>query len=456
MNPIEDMVTGLSNRRSFMSVLRQQVGLGNDRRSNVGLLVVDIAGFSRINAIHGFDAGDQILKELGSRLRQVARPQDYVARIGDDRFALVLVQVLNAGHMELAARKLFRLLELPFECGALRCKIVVTVGAALCPAHASQSDHLLRVAEQALADARANGLPYQVAPDRASDGGIPEHWDLELELGSALERGDIALHYQPKVNVADRRLVGAEALMRWTHRVRGSVSPDLFIPIAEQTGQIRSMTAWALNTSLRHARQWPGGGLSVAVNVPPQMIARHDLPELVENALNLWGGDDTRLVLEITERSLVADYRHSSAVLARIRDMGVRISVDDFGTGYSCLAYFRDIPADELKIDRSFIRGLLDDTASADITTLIIDLAHRFGMSVVGEGVENEATFQALARMGCDTVQGYHFSPALSADAFSRYVADGRGASGLGTRPSSAGAPDPSVILGPGACSSAG
>ena len=456
MNPIEDMVTGLRNRRSFMLLLRQQVGLANDRRSNVGLLVVDIAGFSRINATHGFNAGDQILKELGSRLKQVARQQDYVARIGDNRFALVLVQVMNTGHMDLAARKLVRLLELPFECGASRCKIVLTVGAALCPIHASQSDHLLRVAEQALAGARAIGLPYQLAPDLGSGGGIPEYWDLEVELGSALERGDVSLHYQPKLKVADRSLVGAEALMRWDHRARGAVSPDLFIPIAEKTGQIRSMTAWALNTSLRHAQQWQGPPLSVAVNVPAQMIARHDLPELVENALSLWGGDDTRLVLEITERSLVADYRHSSAVLSRIRALGVRISIDDFGTGYSCLAYFRDIPADELKIDRSFVLGLLHDTASADITTLIIDLAHRFGMSVVGEGVEDEATFQALAQMGCDTVQGYHFSPALNADAFARYVADACGNSGLPTPASRAGAPDPSAILRTGARSSAG
>jgi len=195
----------------------------------------------------------------------------------------------------------------------------------------------------------------------------------------------------------------------------------------------------------------------VAVNVPAQMIARHDLPDLVENALQLWGSSGVQLVLEITERSLVADHRHSFAVLSRIRDLGVRISIDDFGTGYSCLAYFKDIPADELKIDRSFVRSLLDDAASADITTLIIDLAHRFGLSVVGEGVEDEATFQALARMGCDVVQGYLFSPAVNPDAFSRWASAAlTPAEAAHPGAQAAGAMHASAILATGARSSAG
>lgn len=276
-----------------------------------------------------------------------------------------------------------------------------------------------------------------------------------MELRNAVDSGQMSMSYQPKLRVADRGLVGAEALMRWQHRSRGAVSPEVFIPVAEKTGQICSITAWALNMALRHAGQWGGDPLSVAVNVPAQMIARHDLPDLVDNALQLWGRSDTQLVLEITERSLVADHRHSFAVLSRIRDLGVRISIDDFGTGYSRLAYFKDIPVDELKIDRSFVSGLLIDEASVDITTLIIDLAHRFGMSVVGDGVEDADTFQLLSRMGCDMVQGYLFSPALSPDAFLRHAADA--ASLVGTAGSAEpGELSPSAILGPGARSSAG
>jgi diguanylate cyclase (GGDEF)-like protein len=423
MSALEDGLTGLRSRRSFMDLLRRHLGLANARQERLGLLVVDINAFSRINATHGFDLGDQVLVHVAHALQQVARPQDYAARIGDNRFALILTRVMNQGHVALAMQKLSRLLELPFETGAKSFRVPITVGAALCPVHATQADHLLRQAEQAVVGARAAGLERQFAPDHDRGSGISEFWDLELELNGAIERGDMTLHYQPKLCVRERRVLGAEALMRWHHRGRGMVPPDVFIPIAEQTGQIRPMTAWALNCALRQAGEWGGGQpLSVSVNVPPQLIARHDLPDLVDNALQLWGRSDVQLVLEITERSLVVEPRHCFGVLSRIRDLGVKISIDDFGTGYSCLAYFKDIPADELKIDRSFVRGLLDQPACADITSLVIDLAHRFGLSVVAEGVEDEATLQALARLGCDVAQGYHFSPALRSDLFVQWL----------------------------------
>jgi len=428
MTSIEDDLTGLHNRRSFMSLLRRHIGLANDRQMNLGLVVVDIDGFARINATHGFDFGDRVLVHLAKLLREVGRPQDYVARIGDNRFALVLTRVMNKGHVELAIQKLFRLLDLPFEAGTTRLKLLVTTGAALCPIHASHADYLLRQAEMAIEAARAIGQHSMFAPDNDIAAGLSEFWDLEIELIGAVDRGEIVLHYQPKLRAADRQPIGAEALMRWHHRARGLVSPDLFIPIAEQTGQIRAMTMWALNTALHQASEWHGGSLSVAVNVPAELVARHDLPELVENALRLWGRDGIQLVLEITERSLVTDPKHSFTILSQIRELGVKISIDDFGTGYSCLAYFKDIPADELKIDRSFVCGLLDEPACADITALIIDLAHRFGLSVVAEGVEDEATYLALLQRGCDVMQGYYFGKAMPSDEFARWLAQSTGA----------------------------
>jgi diguanylate cyclase (GGDEF)-like protein len=431
MLSIEDELTGLHNRRSFMSLLRRHIGMANDRQTNLGLVVIDIDGFARINATHGFDFGDRVLLHLAKLLGEVARPRDYVARIGDNRFALILPGVMNKGHVELAVQKLFRLLDLPFETGTTRLKVPVTAGAALCPMHASHADYLLRQAEQSVVAARATGQRSMFAPDQGVDTRLSEFWDLEIELIGAVERGEMALHYQPKLRTSDRQPIGAEALMRWHHRARGLVSPNLFIPIAEQTGQIHAMTAWALNTALRHAGDWRVGPMSVAVNVPAEMVARHDLPDLVENAMRLWGRAGVQLALEITERSLV-DPKHSFTILSRIRDLGVKISIDDFGTGYSCLAYFKDLPVDELKIDRSFVRGLLNDPACADLTSLIIDLAHRFGLSVVAEGIEDEATFLALAELGCDVVQGHHFGEAMSADVFARWLAEP--ARGAGTR----------------------
>jgi diguanylate cyclase (GGDEF)-like protein len=424
MSTIEDELTGLHNRRSFLALLRRHIGFANDRKTNLALLVVDIDGFARLNAAHGYDFGDDALKHVAKQLREVTRAQDYAARIGDNRFALILPGVMNMGHAELAVQKLFRLLEVPFDGGKAKVRMTATVGAAVCPMHASQAEFLLRQAEKSLELARGTGQRWLFPPESEEDRRFSEFWDLEIELDGAVQRGETYLVYQPKLRLLDLQTVGAEALMRWQHRSRGLVSPAHFIPIAEQTGQIKGMTIWALNSALRHASEWkvPHGQFGIAVNVPAELVGQDDLPDLVENALKLWEAPDVQLVLEITERSLVMDPRHSFRILSRIRDLGVKISIDDFGTGYSCLAYFKDIPADELKIDKSFVAGLLIDASCADITSLIIDLAHRFGMSVVAEGVEDEETLDALRRRNCDVVQGHLFAKALMLDEFNDWL----------------------------------
>lgn len=425
MASIEDELTGLHNRRSFLTLLRRHISFANERKTNLALIVADIDGFARLNAAHGYDFGDQALKHVAKQLREVIRAQDYAARIGDNRFALILPGVMNIGHAELAVQKLFRLLEVPFKGDQATVRMTATVGVAVSPLHASQAEFLLRQAEKSLELARNTGQRWLFPPDAEEDRGFSEFWDLEIELEGAVQRAETFLVYQPKLHLPDLRPIGAEALMRWRHRTRGLISPAQFIPIAEQTGQIKNMTIWALNSALRHAGEWkhPHGNFSVAVNVPAELVGQDDLPDLVENALNLWGTPDVQLVLEITERSLVMDPRHSFRILSRIRDLGVKISIDDFGTGYSCLAYFKDIPADELKIDKSFVAGLLIDASCADITSLIIDLAHRFGMSVVAEGVEDEETLESLRRRHCDVVQGHLFAKAMELEDFERWLA---------------------------------
>jgi diguanylate cyclase (GGDEF)-like protein len=424
MSSLEDELTGLHNRRSFLTLLRRHVGFANERKSNVALIVVDIDGFARLNAAHGYEFGDRALRHVATQLREVIRGQDYAARIGDNRFALILPGLMNLGHAELAVQKLFRLLEVPFRDDQATVRMTATAGVAMCPVHATQAEFLLRQAEKSLEHARGTGHRWQFPPDMEDDRGFSEFWDLEIELEGAVQRAETFLVYQPKLRLPDLRPVGAEALMRWQHRTRGLVSPEQFIPIAEQTGQIKGMTIWALNSALRHASEWqhPHGRFSIAVNVPAELVGQDDLPDLVENALNLWAVPDVQLVLEITERSLVVNPRHSFRILSRIRDLGVKISIDDFGTGYSCLAYFKDIPADELKIDKSFVAGLLIDASCADITSLIIDLAHRFGMSVVAEGVEDEETLESLRLRHCDVVQGHLFSKALVLDEFTAWL----------------------------------
>lgn len=413
---LTDTLTGLNNRRGFLSLLRRHIGYANDRRNLLALVVCDIDGFVQINGTSGYAFGDEVLKYVAAQLGDVARKFDHCARIGDNRFALLLPSVLNSGHAELAVQKLFRLLEVPIESGEHRLKVAVSAGAALCPTHATHPEYLLRIAELALASARLQGRRYLFAQDQSESTPLSDMWDLELNLATALERGELAMHYQPQVRLSDMSVTGFEALMRWHSPSRGTVPPSLFMPIAERTGQTKKMTIWALNTVLRQAAQWKrdAGPLTVSLNVPGALTSQRDLPELIENALNLWASDSIRLVLEITEDSLM-EREQALDILERIRALGVRISIDDFGTGYSCLAYFKNIPVDELKIDKSFVSSLLTDEASSDITSLIIDLAHRFDMSVVAEGIEAPETLDALRAAGCDVAQGFLFGKGMPA-----------------------------------------
>lgn len=411
-----DPVTGLADRCGFLDLLAQFIDAGGDT-SAIGLLIVDIDRFTQINVAYGYGIGDQVLRHLAGRLQEVARSQDRAARIGDNRFALILPGLRNRGHGELAAQKLLRLLEAPFEHEDIRLRLPATIGGALCPQHAVHAADLLAKAELALAMARHEGQRYRFAPDAPGAGTLSDQWDMELELANAIDRGELSMFYQPQVRISDRAVIGVEALMRWKNRHRGMVPPDVFIPLAERTGHIRKMTLWAMNTVLRQCSQWQHrwGPLSVSVNVPSELVAHNDLPEMVQNALQLFGSDALRPMIEITERSLMVGDR-ALTQLHRIRDLGVRVSIDDFGTGYSCLAYFHKVPASELKIDKSFVSRLLTDTASADITMLIIDLAHRFGLDVVAEGVEDQATMDKLQSAGCDVVQGYFFAKPMPAE----------------------------------------
>ncbi|RAP56120.1 bifunctional diguanylate cyclase/phosphodiesterase [Oleiagrimonas sp. MCCC 1A03011] len=415
----KDLLTDLPSRRSFLRRLAQHIVRACETGHKMALIVVDVAGFTQINIAHGYEAGDRVLRHLARQMQHAARERDFTARIGDNRFALVLSDVLNHGHVELAIHKLLRLLDTPVEVGERQVSLRIKAGAALCPEHASHAEHLLRRAETALLTARREHADYHVLDPEATSGiELSEQWQLEMEFESAIERGELHMHYQPQVHLRSGRTVGAEALMRWDRRDGQDVSPELFIPIAERAGKIKKLTIWALNTALRQAGEWPveHGPLSIALNLPSELAIQPDLPELVQNALQLWGKPHIQLVLEISEHSLM-DRHRGRDILLQLRELDVRISIDDFGTGYSCLAYFKSIPADELKIDKSFIGELLSDAASLDITVLIIELAHRFGLNVVAEGVENTRTLHVLRNHGCEIGQGYLFGRSMSAEA---------------------------------------
>ncbi len=425
---MKDPVTSLFNRQQFLHILEQEINEANEHRTTIGLLVADIRAFSRINRTHGYSCGDRTLQAFADILSRICRSQDQAARIGDNLFALILPGIMNSGHAELAAFKIQRLLDAPIQLEHKTIHCTANIGIALCPDHATGPDILLREAEDALQRARQTDQPVYVAETR-NDDEISDVWDIELELQDSIKESRLHAWLQPKVSLTTGKPTGAEALVRWDSPGRGLCPPDVFMPVAESTGFIKPLTTWMLNSALRLSSGWTKqwGELEVSVNIPPRILEQPDFSDLVMSTWELWKPAGIHLCLEILEQSFAGDTASVFSKLKALRDEGIKIAIDDFGTGYSSLAYFRDIPADQLKIDRSFVQGLLDDRANANIVSLVIDLAHRFGLSVVAEGVEDRKTLAMLQKMGCDSVQGFVFSRPMPAHEFENWLRDYRG-----------------------------
>lgn len=420
---MNDRLTGLYDRPRFFQLLNSMVQNAVELSAPMALLVIDLQRFHKINRNFGHDTGDAVLKAVAEVLKQVSRPGDYLARIGDDQFALLLDRVANIGHAQLAAMKVQRLLDLPISVGerTIRCQAVI--GISLCPAHASTATALLQSAELALAEAKYQEQPFGF-PKVREEGELPENWDIEVSLGDAIARSELQVYFQPKISLETGEPTGAEALVRWHNPSRGVLSPMEFLPVAEAIGFLKPMTIWMLNSALRLSGEWTEqwGRLSVSVNIPPNILAQPDFVDLVMSAEKLWQRENVTLCLEVLEQSLISDIETVFEKLNRLRSLGVKIAIDDFGTGYSSLAYFRDIPTDQLKIDQSFIRGLKGDKANRHIVSLIIDIAHRFELQVVAEGVEERDVALYLKRKGCDLAQGYYFAKPMPAQAFADWL----------------------------------
>ena len=404
----QDRLTELNDRISFMTLIKRQCEQSFIMGSTLGVLVVDITCFRKINAVFGYKAGDAVLVHLARTLERVGRKRDLMARFGDNQFAMILPGLMNVGHAVLAAAKVLRHMEVPFTIDNHQIKVEVTVGIAVYPDHGKEGEVLLHNAEQALHQARASGAPYAVLNSEKRD----ESWvgmDIEFDLQSAVSGGELELFYQPKLDLRSNVPIGAEALMRWNSPARGHILPDEFILIAEQSGLIMDMTQWAINTALRESQEWPRrwDSFSVAVNLSARVLNDPILIDLLGGSLGIWEANADDLILEVTESSAMADPDSSFEVFRRIKELDAKISLDDFGTGFSSLAYFRNIPADELKLDKSFVKDMVHNPSDRHIAKLVIDLAHGFDLTVVAEGVEDAETYDLLAKLGCDYAQGY-------------------------------------------------
>lgn len=384
----------------------------------VGILVVRVGALRRVILGGGYDAGDRLLETVAACLGTVVRAGDAFARLGDQDFVLLLADILNPAQLILAANKVLRTLQGHPALAAAANEF--RIGIARAPEHGSGAEQLLLGAERAVALAEQRSTTVESYTAKLSSD-TADGWVTAIRLAGAIERGELDLHYQRKIHLASGELAGLEALSRWKCADLGFVSPAVFIPIAERSNDIEKLTWSNLNAVLRQLGIWKTEGVDtcVAINVSAGCLRAADLSERVHRALGLWNVSPASLTLEVTESTAMSDCARSFAILAELRSLGVRVSIDDFGTGYSSFAYFRTLPADELKIDRSFIANLSSSAADRLVIRTIIDLAHNFNLRVVAEGIEDAETAKVLTDMQCDIGQGYYFArPVPATDVF--------------------------------------
>jgi diguanylate cyclase (GGDEF)-like protein len=424
----EDGLTALPNRSMFNEQLTQAVRLARRAGQPLAVLLFDMDRFKAINDTLGHPVGDQALREVGLRVREVLRDSDVVARLGGDEFAVLLASGSSEHAMRVVADKILKALEAPLVVEGQTMDIAASIGIARFPEHGEDANALLRAADVAMYVAKRAKSGYAVY-DPAHDERRQEYLTLLGELRRAVEAGELVLHYQPKLQIADNRVTSVEALVRWRHPQRGFVPPSEFIPFAEQTGYISAITRWVLAHAIEQAGEWhrAGRGLRVCVNVSPRDLRQEDvLLSFIAGALASAELPAGLLCLEVTESGLMDDPRSCQSTLRKLRELGVATSIDDYGTGYSSLVYIKQLAVNELKIDRAFVSGMEADRRNAAIVRSTIELGHNLGLYVVAEGVETDHEIAELRRFGCDAVQGFRCARPMSAESLGTWLAGSR------------------------------
>jgi diguanylate cyclase (GGDEF)-like protein len=412
---ITDDLTSLPNRRLFMRRADEAIAMSERTGEPIALLILDLDHFKELNDSLGHHAGDLLLREVGPRLRPHLRDTDTLARLGGDEFGLVLSPSDEDRAAKVAGR-LHDALKVPFEVEGLRLLVTGSIGVALFPSRAADTERLMQHADIAMYQAKETHSPFQIY-ESGRNLHTREHLALIGELPEAIQDGQLELHFQPKAETLGRRIVGVEALVRWRHPTRGLIAPDLFVPLMERAGLGRELTSWVLEGALSECRAWRDRGheLHVAVNVTVADMIDSGLPADVADALEHHGLPPEALMIELTETSFLHDPLRAQQVLLGLRELGVGVALDDFGTGYSSLTHLKTLPVTEVKIDRSFVASMGSDPTDAAIVGSTIQLAHKLGLHVVAEGVEDDATWAHLVALGCELTQGYYVSPPLPA-----------------------------------------
>ncbi|MCP5278516.1 MAG: EAL domain-containing protein [Thiobacillus sp.] len=421
-----DILTELPNRAQLTERLHKMVERARRDNQLLALVFLDLDGFKLLNDRHGHAMGDRILVMVAQRLKQVVRSTDVVARLGGDEFAMALSGLPNMDEIECVAERVLSLSAAPFEIDGQQYTLTASLGVTVFPFDSADTETLLRHADQAMYQAKQAGRNRFHLFDAEQDQQAQTRRQLLHRLGEALGREELVLHYQPKVNLRTGQVMGMEALLRWQHPERGLLSPGEFLPQAEHDELIVDIGEWVTRKALSQIMAWDrmGCALSISVNLAARQLLRKDFVDCVRACLNDYPEvKPGRLEMEILESAALENTRHVREVIEACREMGVGFALDDFGTGYASLAYLRDIPADVMKIDQSFVRDILEDSDDLTLVEGVIGLATAFRRTVVAEGVETAEQGVLLMRLGCDIVQGYGISRPMPAEDVPAWVA---------------------------------
>ena len=401
---------------SLFEMMQPHVAASLGESRSLGVLMLSVQGLRQFNIQHGYESGERLVARVRALVAEALRPGDVVAQVGPGDFIVMLPGIRDANHALLAASRVLRQFEQTLDVNGRPVLASVAIGAAVCPEHGETPDALCRQAEAALVEARASADRMAMSPGLGPSGAIDP-----AELRDAIATGQLEMHLQAIWDLKAGRICGAESLARWQHPERGAISPAVFVPMAESTGMISEFTRWSIHASLQHAVEARRRGLAlpISINLSAAAMAERGMVEHLLGALRLWSVPSDAVVIEVTETAIIADFEKGADILGRLSDEGVLISIDDFGVGNASFAYLRQFPATELKIDRSFVTGMLGNVRSMQLVKAMIDFAHHVGLRVVAEGVEDRSTLQRLAELECDHAQGWVIGyPKPAADFF--------------------------------------
>ena len=403
-----DSLTGLANRSLFERELHSAIIAASADQSSVGVLLIDLIDFRHVNNCYGHAVGDELLRQVAGRLAASTPDVALPARFGGDDFAVLMPGLRQKDAPVVLARQLVDAVQEPFDIEGNAVSLMCSIGIASFPRHAGNADILLRRAEAALESASRTAVGVAVYA-REEDQFNPRRLTLLGQLRRAINDGDLTLHYQPKLSLRTNTIESVEALVRWPHPDHGLIPPGEFIGLAEQTGLIRPLTVWAIGEALRQVQRFRDAGedIRIALNLSARDLQDPRLPIAIEKEVGDCGLGCSSLEFELTESAVMADPVRALETLQQLSELGFNLCIDDFGTGYSSLSYLQRLPADEVKIDQSFVKDMVHDEYDRAIVRATIDLGHQLHMSVVAEGVEDSATRELLTGMGCDTLQGY-------------------------------------------------